>query len=530
MKLKNFLPLIGFILFIIILSQLDYHQILGIFLGINPLYALLSFFVFVPLLFLATIEWQLLLKRQKINVSFWYSMKNFFIGFFYGFITPGAIGAYTRSVYLSKESGEPLAKCVSNLVTFNAIEFIAMLAVGFVGALFLTSVYPYLFLFILFVAVLSIALYLFFFKSARAKGIFDKIIHWELLSSITDQLRDSFESFHKDLPQLKDVILPFSISITGWLLKYTMLFFVAQLFLIPVSFYYFILIMAVADVFASIPISIYGIGTREAALITMFSVPRFTNGTIISPEQIVSMSLFWFVIIWLVPSIIGAFVTISETRRSFEFKLDEDNCKDFERYMMKYPDLYKDLASIVKETISSVKKPVIIDLGVGPGLLSKELTQRIPSGKIIGIDPSKSMLKRASENANIQTYQGSSINIPLEDNASDVIVTRFSLTYWDDPETAFLEIHRVLKPGGFFIIEALNKEFSSFKLGLIKLHMMMNNSGLAVARYHIDAYKTAYKVETVKELFEKTGFNLFRLDHKKNDWKFLVIGRKKSKK
>jgi uncharacterized protein (TIRG00374 family) len=526
MKLKNFLPLIGLLLFLIILSQLDYDQILSIFLGLNPLYILLSFFVFIPLLFLATVEWQLLLKKQKINVSFWYTIKNFFIGFFYGFITPGAIGGYTRSLYLSKESNEPLAKCVSNIVTYNAIEFIAMLAVGFVGALFLTSVYPYLFLVILIVVVLSIILYLFFFKSSHAKVIFNKIIHWDVLSGITDQLRDSIESFHKDLPKLKDVILPFSISITGWLLKYTMLFFIAQLFFIPVSFYYFILIMAVADVFASIPISIYGIGTREAALITMFSVPQFTNGAIISPEQIVSMSLFWFVIIWLVPSIIGAFVTISETRRSSEFKLDEDNCKDFERYMVKYPELYLKLARIVKETISSVSHPVIIDLGVGPGLLSKELAKMIPQAKIIGIDPASSMLKRAKQNAKIEAHQGVSDDLPLEDNSIDAIVTRFSLTYWDNPEKSFQEIRRVLKPGGFFIIEALNKDFSSLKLGLIKLHMMMNRSGIAVARYHIDAYKTAYRLETVKDLFEKTGFTVSRIDAKKNDWKYMVIGRK----
>jgi hypothetical protein len=44
-------------------------------------------------------------------------------------------------------------------------------------------------------------------------------------------------------------------------------------------------------VIASIPISIYGLGTREAALITIFS---FFD---VIPENVVILSLFWFVII-----------------------------------------------------------------------------------------------------------------------------------------------------------------------------------------------------------------------------------------
>ena len=70
--------------------------------------------------------------------------------------------------------------------------------------------------------------------------------------------------------------------------------------------------MAVADVIASIPISIYGLGTREAALIPLFSM--FSTSTITN-EQIVSLSLFWFVIIWLSPSVIGAVITAVETRK-----------------------------------------------------------------------------------------------------------------------------------------------------------------------------------------------------------------------
>ena len=169
MKLKKLLPIIGIIILILIISSLDLQKIVNIFLKINPIYSFLSFFVVVPLILLANIGWQLLLKKQKIKVSFWYSIKNFFIGYFYGFITPGAFGAYTRSIYLSEESGVPLPKCISNIIIFNTIELLGMLSVGAIGAIYLSSIYPSLFYIIILVMIIVISLFLFVFKEKRSK-------------------------------------------------------------------------------------------------------------------------------------------------------------------------------------------------------------------------------------------------------------------------------------------------------------------------------------------------------------------------
>ena len=66
--------------------------------------------------------------------------------------------------------------------------------------------------------------------------------------------------------------------------------------------------MGIANVVASLPITLYGLGTREISMISLFSIYNIT------PEKIVSLSLFWFVIIWLLPSIIGAAITLKETK------------------------------------------------------------------------------------------------------------------------------------------------------------------------------------------------------------------------
>ena len=333
MKLRNLLPIIGIIILVYIIVTLDFGKILAVLRQIDPLYAFLSFFTLIPLLILVNIEWQLLLKRQKIRVSFWYSIKNFFIGYFYGFITPGGFGAYTRSLYLSEKSGAPLPKCISNIIIFNAIEFVAMMVFGAVGAIFLSSIYPYLFFTIIVLLAVTFILYLFFFKKERSKKIFERLVRAQIFSTVRDRLENSIDSFYEDLPKFKDVLLPFGLSLTGWFLKFIILFFIAKLFSIEISLVYFIFIIAVGDVISSIPISIYGIGTRDAALITMFTVFG------VAKEPVFSFTLFWFVVFWLTPSIIGAFVTIRESKKLTKFVLNKDTTKRFEAYMKKHPEL-----------------------------------------------------------------------------------------------------------------------------------------------------------------------------------------------
>ena len=309
MNFKKILPVIGIVILVVILFTLDLGKIFDIFSNLNPLYSFLSFFILVPLLILANIEWQLLLRRQKIHVSFWYSIKNFFIGYFYGFITPGAFGAYTRAIYLSKESGAPLPKCVSNIIIFNTLEFIAMLFVGALGAIYLSHLYPHLFYTIIVAIIIVIALFLFFFKTERSKVVFRKIIQTRIFATLKDKLEGSVDSFYEDLPRFRDVLIPFGLSLLGWALKYVMFFYVAKMFSINIGFIDFIFIMAVVEVVASIPVSIYGLGTREVSMIAMFAVFG------VAKEPIVSLSLFWFVVIWLTPSIFGAVITTIETKK-----------------------------------------------------------------------------------------------------------------------------------------------------------------------------------------------------------------------
>jgi len=101
----------------------------------------------------------------------------------------------------------------------------------------------------------------------------------------------------------------------------------------------------------------------------------------------------------------------------------------------------------------------VLDLGSGAGNDCFIARQEVgESGKVIGLDFSAEMLKLAEANLaksgfeNMEFIEGEIENIPLDDNAVDVVVSNCVMNLVPDKSAAYREAFRVLKPGGHFSI------------------------------------------------------------------------------
>lgn len=101
----------------------------------------------------------------------------------------------------------------------------------------------------------------------------------------------------------------------------------------------------------------------------------------------------------------------------------------------------------------------VIDLGSGAGndcFVARHETG--PSGKVIGIDFTEAMLKKARENAdrlqfnNVEFRYGDIEEMPIANNVADVVVSNCVLNLVPNKNEVVAEIFRVLKPGGHFSI------------------------------------------------------------------------------
>jgi arsenite methyltransferase len=97
----------------------------------------------------------------------------------------------------------------------------------------------------------------------------------------------------------------------------------------------------------------------------------------------------------------------------------------------------------------------ILDLGSGAGLDCFLAARKVGTfGKVIGVDMTPAMIKKATENAkkygyeNVEFRLGDIEELPVENNSVDIIISNCVLSLVADKERAFKEAYRVLKPGG----------------------------------------------------------------------------------
>jgi arsenite methyltransferase len=129
-------------------------------------------------------------------------------------------------------------------------------------------------------------------------------------------------------------------------------------------------------------------------------------------------------------------------------------------------------------TLGSVDKgDEVLDVGCGAGvdtLFSAMMTG--PTGKVVGIDLTPAMLKRAKKNLsktdlkNVAFKEGSVENLPFADEDFDVVTSNGALNLVPDKARAFGEIYRVLRPGGRLMVadEILIGELPKEKDKIIK--------------------------------------------------------------
>lgn len=156
--------------------------------------------------------------------------------------------------------------------------------------------------------------------------------------------------------------------------------------------------------------------------------------------------------------------------------------------VLKYdPELLKSIPPEVAATYCGVGNPFtlgpvnkgdsILDVGCGAGVDTLISGMRTgPSGKVVGIDITPAMLKRAQKNLsmmdlkNVTFEEGSVENLPFTDSDFTVVTSNGALNLVPDKARAFHEIYRVLKPGGRLMVadEILIGELPKEKDKIIK--------------------------------------------------------------
>jgi SAM-dependent methyltransferase len=132
----------------------------------------------------------------------------------------------------------------------------------------------------------------------------------------------------------------------------------------------------------------------------------------------------------------------------------------------------------------------VLDVGCGNGALSLAIAPLVaPAGLVLGLDISGPMLETARQRAhaarlsNATFEHGDAQTYQLEEAAFDATVSRFGVMFFDDPDAAFANLTRSLRPGGRAVFtcwqDLLANEWLMVPAGAALAHVPMPDLGEA---------------------------------------------------
>ncbi len=306
--IKKWVPIIGIGIFIYILLKLDFGKVIEEIINAKISWMLIAFFFISISLITQTLKWWVIAKIQKTEVSFIESVKINLISNFYGFITPARIGGITRANYLKKYNSGKIGKGVSNFMLDKILDIVSLIILVILFSFIFKEVLPMSYIYYPIALLFTISIFLLIFTDENKSKKILKLFYIFIPGKIKEKARKTFYLSYEGMPKRKYFVLFFFLNIINWVILLAPSYFVGMAIGMNVPFIYFLAILPIATLVSQIPITISGLGTREAALISLFGLFG------IESTKVFSMSLI-SLILGLIPVIIGWILT-------FKYKME----------------------------------------------------------------------------------------------------------------------------------------------------------------------------------------------------------------
>ena len=155
---------------------------------------------------------------------------------------------------------------------------------------------------------------------------------------------------------------------------------------------------------------------------------------------------------------------------------------------------------------SECKTNSILDVGTGSGDFIEVLQDVFPQAQIMGVDPNTESLQEA-----IQKYPGVSFGemsaekLEFADNSFDVASISMALHHLPDIQTSLKEMQRVVKPGGWIIV---NELFSDNLNPAQEVHKMFHHFRSRIDRLTGIYHQESFEKEQILQMVKASGIEI----------------------
>jgi len=302
-RARNWLRLIGIVLLALLLWRVDTHRLSVELSRVSLSLLVVAILLNIPQIFLKAFRWRWLLSSQRIWYGVWPATLAYFGSIFIGLLTPGRLGEFVKALHVSHDCGLPTARAFSSVLADRLFDLYALLVVGGAGLLLLTVGQSG-------DGILGLAGSALLLTVPLAFLLYDRAFGWIKAIGLHlgrwGQWLFASEGWLMELRSgLRQMTFPWLVgAMILTVLAYTLLF--GQCYLLalaldlrvglaPVSY-----AVALGSLVTLLPISISGVGTREAAMIAYLG----TAG--VPAEAALSFSLLVFLTFYVAGGLMGA--------------------------------------------------------------------------------------------------------------------------------------------------------------------------------------------------------------------------------
>ena len=277
---------IGIIILLILLSKFENKIIIDSLFKLKIEYLIIAIFITVPLFTIKIYRWIFILKKVGIKYSFLDGLKTYGAGLFSGQVTPGQLGELIRAVFISRR-GYDLGLTMGTVIFDRLLDLILLLILAIPGVIIYLdkqvnlSSDIYLLFMIFFIFIYSLVKRFSTVKQLSKSTFFNKIFL---------KIKTNASYLKNILNDKKALSLIISMTIFSFLVNIIRFHFLSMALGIDIKIVDFIFGIAFVSVAGLIPISVAGIGTRDAAMVLFFS------NTGHPPEQAVAFSMLILIV------------------------------------------------------------------------------------------------------------------------------------------------------------------------------------------------------------------------------------------
>lgn len=302
--MKRLYHLIGIIILVVILTKIDFLQVLAQFKHLNLGLFIMVNLLILPSLFIRSYRWRCLLRLQGINYSARDSFLSYVGGIYVGIITPGRVGETVRALYLKRDKNISFSESLASVFMDRVIDLYLLVFLGTTGFLYFLNAGDMKERIFISLAALFLLTVPFLLLNRRLLEKLARAVYKVMISGIDKSLFDGqFMVFFSSVRKIitKGIYIPFMLTIAAYLIYFMQCYLLARLISINISYAAVVSFVAISSLASLLPITILGIGTRDAALIYLFSLVG------IKAESALAYSFLLFLSFYVVSGLLAFF-------------------------------------------------------------------------------------------------------------------------------------------------------------------------------------------------------------------------------